>query len=61
VYEQQFDEEAHLWQPFDPEKAFTTNVEVPEPKQLLGFESGAFNGSEPGPFRIFAVYSCEAH
>lgn len=98
VYEQQFDEEAHLWQPFEPEKAFTTTVELPDAKQLLGFdvvsfnaqtgpecsplscnnlaesievnehcllttfddakkllESGAFNGSEPGPFRIFAV------
>ena len=99
VYEQQFDEDAHLWQPFEPEQAFTTAVELPDAKQLLGFdvvsfnvqtspecsplscnnlaesievnehcllrslddatkllERGAFNESEPGPFRIFAVY-----
>ncbi len=103
VYEQQFDDKQHLWQPFESEEAFTTNVELPDPKQLLGFdvvsfnvqtgpecsplscnnlaesievnercllksfddakkllENGAFHESEPGPFRIFAVYSCEA-
>jgi hypothetical protein len=27
-------------------------------KELL--ETGAFNNSEPGPFRVFAVYSCAA-
>lgn len=30
----------------------------PEAKRLL--EAGAFNDSEPGPFRVFAVYSCAA-
>lgn len=102
VYEQQFDEARHVWLPFEPDKAFTTTVQRPDRKQLLGFdvvtfssqtspecsplscnnlapsievnehcllksladakqllEGGAFHESEPGPFRIFAVYSCE--
>ena len=103
VYDQQFDEGHAEWQPFVPEKAFPTNVEVPGHKQLLGFdvvsfnaqtspecsplscnnlaefievndhclletleqarkllENGAFNDTEPGPFRVLAVYSCTA-
>jgi hypothetical protein len=103
VHEQQFDEEHARWRPFEPEKAFPTNVEIPGHKQLLGLdvvsfnaqtspecsplscnnlaefievndhclletleqarkllENGAFNDSEPGPFRVFAVYSCTA-
>ena len=101
VYDLQFDEERRAWQPFQPERAFTTRVEVPARKRLLGFdvvsfnvqtspecsplscnslagsievnehcllpsldsakqllESGAFDNSEPGPFRVFGVYSC---
>ena len=101
VYELQFDEERRAWQPFEVDPAFTTRVEVPPRKQLLGFdvvsfdaqtapecsplscnnlaesiavnphcllpslesarqllESGAFDNSEPGPFRVFGVYSC---
>lgn len=100
LYEQQFDEESGMWQPFQPEKDFTTDVDVPRRRQLVGFdvvtfsvqtspecsplscnnlaesipvnehcllesfeqakellEAGTFNNSEPGPFRIFAVYS----
>jgi len=100
VYELQFDEERRVWQPFEPDPAFATKVEVPAHKQLLGFdvvsfdaqtipecsplscnnlaesievnehcllpsletarqllESGAFDNSEPGPFRVFGVYS----
>lgn len=103
VYEQQFDEERRVWQPFHAEENFKTDVEAPRRKQLLGFdvvsfnaqtspecsplscnnlaqsiavnehcllesleqarkllESGAFDDSEPGPFRVFAVYSCKA-
>lgn len=103
VHEQQFHEGDRLWQPFQAEKDFKTDVEVPRQKLLLGFdvssfsvqtspecsplscnnlaesvavnehcllesfeqarqllESGAFNNSEPGPFRIVAVYSCPA-
>jgi hypothetical protein len=102
VYELQFDDERRVWQPFEPDPAFTTNVEVAARKQLLGFdvvssdaqttpecsplscnrlaesvevnehcllpsfeaarvllEDGVFDGSEPGPFRVFAVYSCD--
>jgi len=101
VYQLQFDEERRVWQPFDPDPAFTTKVEVPARKQLLGFdvvsfdaqttpecsplscnnlaasidvnehcllpsletakqllENGAFTDSEPGPFRVFGVWSC---
>jgi hypothetical protein len=101
VYELQFDEERRSWQPFEPDRAFTTQVEIPARKQLLGFdvvsfdaqttpecsplscnnlaesievnehcllpslesatrllESGAFDNSEPGPFRVLGVYSC---
>ena len=101
VYELQFDEERRAWQPFEPDPAFTTKIEIPAHKQLLGFdvasfdaqttpecsplscnnlaesievnehcllpsfegakqllESGAFTHSEPGPFRVFAVYVC---
>jgi hypothetical protein len=101
VYRFQFDEERRVWQSFEPDRAFTTEVELPAQKQLLGFDvvsfdaqttpecsplscnnlaesievnehcllpslesakrlldSGAFDNSEPGPFRVFAVYSC---
>lgn len=103
VHEQQFDEQHRRWQPFQAEEHFTTNVEPPRHRQLIGFdvvsfsaqtapecsplscnnvaasvavnahcllesfeqakqllESGAFRNSEPGPFRVFAVYSCAA-
>ena len=102
VYELQFDEERRAWQALGPDPAFTTEVEIPERKQLLGFdvasfnagtspecsplscnnlaasvavnehcllpsleaartllEDGVFDGSEPGPFRVFGVYSCD--
>jgi hypothetical protein len=98
VHELQFDAGRGLWQPFQAEVGFRTDVEIPRRKQALGFdvvsysaqtspecsplscnnvaqsiavnehcllrtfdqarellEAGAFNGSEPGPFRIFAV------
>lgn len=100
VYQLQYDEERRRWQPFGPDPAFTTDVTVPDHKQLLGFdvtgfdaqtspecsplscnnlaetvevnehcllpsferarellEGGAFDNSEPGPFRVFGVYS----
>lgn len=101
VHEQQFDDENKVWESFDPDEAFTTDVAIPEDKQLEGFdvvsfcahtdpecsplscngmassiavnkhcllanfeeakflmERGAFKNCEPGPYRIFAVYSC---
>ena len=100
VYEQQFDDELGAWQPFGPDTAFSTNVQVPAEKQLEGFdvvsfyaltapecsplscnhmaetipvnehcllatfeeakrllEFKAFKDCEPGPYRIFAVYT----
>jgi hypothetical protein len=101
VYEQQFDAQRGLWQPFQAQKDFKTAVEAPRHKRLLGFDvvsfnaqtspecsplscnrlaesiavnqhclletfeqarkllvDGTFNNSEPGPFRILAVYAC---
>jgi hypothetical protein len=43
VYKQQFDEEQHVWLPFEPDKAFTTTVQRPDPRQLLGFDVVSFN------------------
>jgi len=103
VYEKQFDEQRKIWQPFQADKSFKTEVSAPKAKKFEGFdvvtfsvqtspecsplscnglaesipvnahcllpsleeairlvESGAFDNSEPGPFRIFAVYSCDA-
>jgi len=103
VYENQFDDERKVWQPFQADKSFKTEVSAPKANKLEGFdvvtfsvqtspecsplscnglaesipvnahcllpsleetirlvESGAFDNSEPGPFRIFAVYSCDA-
>ena len=103
VYEKQFDDDGKVWQPFQADKSFKTEVRVPQAKKLEGFdvvtfsaqtspecsplscnsvaesvpvnshcllpsleetirlvESGAFDHSEPSPFRIFAVYSCDA-
>ena len=100
VLELQWDEELTQWQPFEPDRAFETDVLVPAGKQLEGYdivtfqagtspecsplscnrlaqstvtnrhcllntlqdakeqlEKGAFANSEPGPFRIFAVYT----
>jgi hypothetical protein len=100
VYEFQFLEIEKRWEPLPHELPFPVDVNVPETKQLEGFdvttfsvgtspecsplsccnlaevipvnrhclipsfddakklvESGAFDNSEPGPFRIFAVYS----
>ncbi len=97
--ELQYDDERSRWEGYGPEESFPTNVQVPERKELLGFdvvtysagtspecsplscnnlaetievnescllrsleeakrlvEGGAFSGSEPGPFRIVAVY-----
>jgi hypothetical protein len=102
VYELEFHEDEREWRRFAPEPSFTTNVMVPEDKQLEGYdvatfscrtspecsplscnslaaelptnrhclldsfdeakrllEGGSFNNSEPGPFRIFAVYSVQ--
>ncbi len=101
VYEQQFDDELKAWQPFGPDTAFTTDVQVPVRKTLEGIdvvsfyalsapecsplscnhmaesipvnehcllatfeearhlvETGAFKDCEPGPYRIFSVYTC---
>lgn len=101
VHERQFDADHRLWQPFQVEKRFKTNVEISRRKRLLGYdvvsfyaqtspecsplscnnfagsiavnehcllesfehskkllEMGMFQNSEPGPFRIFAVYTC---
>jgi hypothetical protein len=103
VYENQFDDDRKVWQPFQADESFKTQVRPPTAKKLEGFdvvtfsvqtspecsplscnslaesipvnahcllpsleeairlvESGAFDKSEPGPFRIFAVYSCDA-
>ena len=103
VYEQQFNEQAKIWEPFQPEKSFKTAVEAPRSRELVGFdvvtfcaqtspecsplscnhlaetipvnshcllptwdeaihllEAGAFDNSEPGPFRVFAVYKLSA-
>jgi hypothetical protein len=100
AYEQEYDEDTHAWNGFDPEQSFTTEVVIPQSKELLGFdvvtfschtspecsplacnslanqipvnqyclmesfeqakqalEAGWFDHSEPGPFRIFAVYA----
>ena len=43
VYELQFDQERRVWQPFEPDRAFTTKVEVPARKQLLGFDVVSFD------------------
>ena len=43
VHELQFDEERQVWQPFQPDPAFTTKVEVPARRQLLGFDVVSFN------------------
>jgi hypothetical protein len=99
LFELQFDEGREIWEPFQPEPSFRTEVRMPEYLDILGFdvvsysvktspecsplscnnlvekikvnkccllstldeakkllESGAFTGSEPGPFRIAAVY-----
>lgn len=103
VYENQFDDKRKVWQPFQADKSFKTQVRVPKAKKLEGFDvvtfsvqtspecsplscnglaesiavnahcllssleeairlvdSGAFDNGEPGPFRIFAVYACDA-
>jgi hypothetical protein len=103
VYEKEFGEDSNVWESFEPERSFKTNIRVPREKKLEGYdvvcftvrtspecsplfcnhlaetipvnehcllssleeavrliERGAFNNSEPGPYRIFAVYSCDA-
>lgn len=100
VFEFEFNEDLNEWQIFSPELSFTTNVQQPEAKQLVGFDvatfstknspecsplscnalataipvnghclfesfkdakgaldKGLFENSEPGPYRIFAVYN----
>jgi hypothetical protein len=102
LYEKQFDNERKVWQPFEADPSFKTEVRAPKAEKLEGFDvvtfsvqtspecsplscnslaesmpvnahclltsleesirlvkSGAFDNSEPGPFRIFAVYSCD--
>ena len=102
VYEQEFDDAKEQWYPYEGEESFTTNVRLPNPKMLAGFdlvtsaarnspecsplscnsladeiqtnpycllpnfetakrlvETGRFKNSEPGPYRIFAVYTIE--
>ena len=97
-----FDDVAKKWIPFEKIQSFTTNIQLPDEKNLEGFdivtysqgtthecsplscnslaeefstnehcllssfqsaiellENGKFKDSEPGPFRIFAVYSTE--
>ena len=99
VYPLEFDDNDE-WKPFAPEDSFTTDIQLPESKNLDGYDivtfsqrnsaecsplscnllantipvnkhcllpdfenayqllrDGKFQHSEPGPFRIFAVYS----
>jgi hypothetical protein len=92
------------WKPFEPEASFTTDIEVPDPKNFEGYDivtfsqrnsaecsplscnllandipvnkhcllpdfdnayqllrDGKLQHSEPGPYRIFAVYSISCH
>ena len=46
VYQLQFDEERRSWQPFEPDPAFTTHVEAPARKQLLGFDVVSFDARD---------------
>ena len=98
VYEKEFD--GDVWNPYEPDSSFKTNVVVPVDKELEGFDvvtffahnlpecsplscnslaqevptnshclfqtfkeaettvtKGAFKDCEPGPYRIFSVYS----
>jgi hypothetical protein len=100
VYECEYIEEETVWQTFDPEKSFRTNIQIPKKKKIEGYdvvtfsvhtspecsplscnnlaekipvnqhcllesfdeakqllENSKFDNSEPGPFRIFAIYS----
>ena len=43
MHGQQVDEERRVWQPFEPDPAFITKVEVPAHKQLLGFDVVSFD------------------
>ena len=101
IYENQFDDRAKVWEPFELEKSFETQVVLPQNRSLEGYDVvnfyartspecsplscnslaetvpvnahclltsldeairlvkvGAFENAEPGPYRIFAVYSC---
>lgn len=100
VFEEEFNDEKHGWEPFKPDDGFKTSVAAPVRMQLEGYdvvtfsvhtspecsplscnnlaegmktnshclfssfeeakahiEARDFDNSEPGPFRIFAVYS----
>lgn len=102
VYELEFDDKGKQWRRFEPEESFPTDVQIPDRKQLDGYdvvtfsvgtspecsplscnnlagkvpvnchfllqsfdeakqlvETGAFDNSEPGPYRVFAVYSVD--
>lgn len=99
VFEEEFNDEKEIWEPFRPDDSFKTSVAAPARKQLVGYdvvtfsvhtspecsplscnnlaeaietnrhclfasfeeakariEGHDFDNSEPGPFRIFAVY-----
>jgi hypothetical protein len=102
AHEEEYNETTRLWEPFEPEAAFPTAIEVPRAGRLEGFdvvtfsartapecsplscnglaatlavnrhclldtfeaarkaiEAGTFDHSEPGPFRIIAVYAVD--
>lgn len=102
AYTLAYDEHEKQWISFEPDASFITNIQIPQKKQLLGFdvvtfsggnipecsplscnhlaaeiavnrhclfdrfedakqalEQGVFDNSEPGPFRIYAVYQVE--
>src|SRR5262245_23696913 len=43
VYEYQYDEEASTWETFGPEASFTTDVEIPKEKTLVGYDVVSFS------------------
>jgi hypothetical protein len=63
AHELQFDDRS--WQPYAPEPSSPTDI-IPPPRLLRSFAeaenhliNGAFQNSEPGPYRIFSVYSVD--
>lgn len=38
VHEEEFDEGIEKWRPYEREEAFTTNIRLPDPKILSGFD-----------------------
>jgi hypothetical protein len=42
AYEQEYDEDAKTWAPYDPEPSFITNVALPKHKELEGYDVTTF-------------------